>query len=89
MNGGMAKEGDDNALLSAFGARVRTARHQIGVSQEELAARAGLDRTYVSGIERGRRNLSLINLCRLATALGVDPSHLVDGLAYEGRYSLV
>lgn len=49
-----------------------------GLSQEELAARAGLHRTYVSSVERGERNLSLANIHRLADALGVPPSSLLD-----------
>jgi transcriptional regulator with XRE-family HTH domain len=47
-------------------------------SQEEFAAESGLDRTYVGGIERGERNPSLLNICRLARALGVTPSDLMD-----------
>ena len=41
---------------------------------------AGLDRTYVSGVERGERNLSLVNICRLAGALGVEPAALMEGV---------
>lgn len=51
-----------------------------GISQEELALKADLDRTYVSGIERGRRNLGLENLCRLAHALEVSPETLLEGV---------
>ncbi len=69
-----------NPVLVEFGARVRAARNQLGVSQEELADRAGVDRTYVSGIERGRRNVALVNLLRLATALDTDAGALVEGL---------
>lgn len=68
------------ALLRAFGQRVREARLRGGISQEELADRAGLDRTYISGVERGLRNLSLSTLCRIALALGVDPAELVKRL---------
>jgi len=49
----------------------------VGVSQEGLADRAGLHRTYVGGIERGERNLSFANLLRLADALAVKPSELL------------
>jgi len=49
----------------------------MGVSQEKLAALAGLHRTYVSGIERGERNVSLVNIERLATALGVTMAQLM------------
>ena len=81
----MAKSGDDHAVLATFGARVRAARQEVGISQEELADRAGLDRTYVSGIERGQRNLALLNLVRLAGALSLDPGELLVGLRNKGR----
>ena len=72
---------DDADLRRTFGGRVREHRVRRGLSQEHLADLAGLDRTYVSGVERGRRNLSLRNICRLAAALGIDPAVLVTGLA--------
>ena len=74
----MANRGEVDPVLWAFGQRVRNARTELGVSQEELAARAGLDRTYVSGIERGLRNVSLKNIHRLDVALDLSPGHLVD-----------
>ena len=61
---------------AAFGRAVREARVGTGISQEELAARSGLHRTYVGGVERGERNLSYANLLRLADALGVRLSEL-------------
>jgi len=60
----------------AFGLALREIRHQRGLSQEGLAALCGLDRTYVSGIERGERNPSLANLLKLAGALEVRLSQL-------------
>ncbi|MBB2828177.1 UNVERIFIED_ORG: transcriptional regulator with XRE-family HTH domain [Rhizobium esperanzae] len=59
-------------LSKHYGAAVRQHRLLVRLSQEELAERAGLDRTYVSGIERGRRNPSLRNLQNISEALGVD-----------------
>ena len=59
-----------------FGAAVRKRRKNLGFSQEELAARAELDRTYVSGIERGLRNPSLINIYKLAVALDSTPEDI-------------
>ena len=55
-----------------FGRRIRELRRARGLSQEELAFRAGLHRTYVSSAERGKRNVALVNLEQLAKALGVQ-----------------
>lgn len=59
----------DDVLL-AFGEEVRRRRTKAGMSQERLGFLAELDRTYVSSLERGRRNVSLRNIYRLAKALG-------------------
>jgi transcriptional regulator with XRE-family HTH domain len=61
-----------------FAANLRATRKEKGLSQEELAAIAGLHRTYVGAIERGERNVSIDNIERLAIALGLD---VVDLLA--------
>src|SRR5436190_107868 len=61
-----------NDIKSRFGTAVRTERKRLGISQEELAGRAGLHRTYVADIERGARNLSLANIEKLAKALGTS-----------------
>ena len=66
-----------DALL-LFGMRVRELRSEKAISQEELAALTELDRTYISGIERGKRNLSLKNILKIASALNVTPSQLLD-----------
>lgn len=63
-----------------FGRRVRTYRQKAGLSQEALADRAGVHWTFVGQTERGMRNLSLHNICKLAAGLGVDPGLLVKGL---------
>lgn len=70
----------DVEALAAFGGRVRAAREASGLSQEALAERAGLHRTYVGTTERGLRNVSLTNILRLARALDVRPGELLDGL---------
>ncbi|HWC33489.1 MAG TPA: helix-turn-helix transcriptional regulator [Mycobacteriales bacterium] len=67
--------------LAEFGARVRGRRNALGLSQEGLADRSGLHWTFVGQVERGRRNLSLHNLLKLAQALEIDPGKLVEGLA--------
>lgn len=61
-----------------FGKHLRSTRAAKGLSQEELADRSGLNRTYVGSVERGERNVSLLNIHKLATALGVAPSILLD-----------
>jgi transcriptional regulator with XRE-family HTH domain len=66
--------------LREFGKRVRDRRKALGLSQEELADQAGFDRTYISMIERGKRNLSLLNICRFAETLKATASSLLEGL---------
>lgn len=66
--------------LIRFGRRLRELRTQAHLSQEELAERAGVHRTYVGGVERGERNVGLLNLFRFARALRVRPSVLFAGL---------
>jgi transcriptional regulator with XRE-family HTH domain len=63
---------------AAFGQAVRAIRNRRGLSQESLALECGLDRTYISGIERGTRNPSLTNILKLAAALEVHPAELFD-----------
>lgn len=65
----------------AFGERVRERREALGLSQEALAAKSGVHWTFLGQVERGRRNLSLHNLLKIARGLGVDPGELVQGLA--------
>lgn len=67
-------------ILLRFGEALRSRRLEAGLSQEELADRCGLDRTYISGIERGRRNVGLRNLGSIAKALGVTVSELLEGV---------
>jgi transcriptional regulator with XRE-family HTH domain len=64
-----------------FGERLREIRHKKGISQEALAHLAGLHRTYVSGVERGERNISLLNIERLSIALDVAMSDLMPSAA--------
>jgi transcriptional regulator with XRE-family HTH domain len=70
--------GPKNPECLAFGKTVRLYRSRAGYSQEELAARAAIHRTYIGGIERGERNPTLLMIHRLARALGVNPSHLLQ-----------
>ncbi|MCT7955990.1 helix-turn-helix domain-containing protein [Laspinema palackyanum] len=66
-----------NPELQKFGDRVRMLRKSQNLSQEQLAERSGLHRNYIGGIERGERNMALLNILRLAKALGVTPSELM------------
>ena len=68
---------NDLKVLKAFGEVVRNGRKALDdISQEELAERAGLHRTYLGGGEQGRRNLSLLNIMKIAKALEVEPEEL-------------
>lgn len=64
--------------LQLFGQHLIELRKARGWSQERLALESGLARSYVGGIERGQRNLALINICILADTLGVTPSEMLD-----------
>ncbi len=69
----------DHPLLVRFGQRARDLRTLAGLTQEDVAVGSGLHWTYVSQIERGKRNLTYKCLARLAAGLGVTLSQLVDG----------
>jgi transcriptional regulator with XRE-family HTH domain len=69
-----------DSTLGKFGLRVRTLRIKAGLSQEKLAELAELHRTYISGVERGARNPSLISIARIAKALNVTLSKVVEGV---------
>ena len=63
-----------------FGKAIRNRRERLGVSQEEFADMCELDRTYVGGVERGERNLSLVNIEKIALAFRVSLSELFKGV---------
>ncbi len=73
----MATSADPRVL---FGKCVRELRRRRGFTQEELADRAHLHRNYVGGVERGERNLSLINIVELAHALAIKPADLLKDI---------
>lgn len=72
-------------VRAQLGQAVRAERVRRGLSQEELAERAGLDRTYISGLERGTRNPALTTQQKVASALGVPLSTLTRGLGDTGE----
>lgn len=70
-------------ILKRFGETLREHRQRAGLSQEKLAAKAGIDRTYVGGAERGERNVALVNIVRLAEALNIGAAELLDPIGKE------
>lgn len=72
-------------IKQRFGLAIKQRRQELGISQEELAFRAGLHRTYVSDIERGCRNPSLENIDKLSKALQLSVSALFSHYGIEGE----
>lgn len=68
----------EKEIQIVFGNRLKKLRLSQKISQEELAFRSGLHRTYISSVERGERNISLVNIVRLARALAVEPGRLLE-----------
>jgi len=73
---------DKDELLVQLGAAVRTRRYVLGLSQEALADHAGIDRSHMGKIERGERNLTILNLAKLAGALSCHPSELLASAGF-------
>lgn len=69
---------DKNPLLIKFGKRVQQLRKELGISQEKLAEYAGVHRTYIGMIERGEKNITLLNLEKLSHALNINISELLN-----------
>jgi transcriptional regulator with XRE-family HTH domain len=67
-------------ILQKLGQSIIALRKKHGWSQEDLALEVELDRTYIGGIERGERNVAVLNLCKIAKTLGVKPSLLLKNL---------
>ncbi|CAM4027694.1 helix-turn-helix transcriptional regulator [Paenibacillus alkaliterrae] len=65
-------------ILRMVGDKIREYRKAIGLSQEELGERADVHYTYIGGLERGQRNISLANLYKISNSLGISISELVD-----------
>ena len=74
-----------NSISSLFGQRVRDLRISMQLSQEQLAALCDLDRTYISSIERGQRNVSLKNIATLAQALNVSLSEFFEDMVVDDK----
>lgn len=67
----------------AIGRAIRAARKHVGMNHEELAFRAGLDRTYISALELGKRQPSVVVFVRLGRALGLEPGEWLTSIARE------
>lgn len=65
-----------NDILEHFGCKVREKRKEVSLSQEELADLAGVHRTYIGMVERGEKNISLLNIHKIARALNVEVKEL-------------
>jgi transcriptional regulator with XRE-family HTH domain len=72
--------GLNSEILKKFGEQVRKFRLEEGISQEELASRANLHRTYIGMIERAEKNITLMNIAKIAKALDKNISEICDGL---------
>ncbi len=72
---------DSDGRLRQLGAAIRAARHERGLSQEALADAAGIDRSHMGKIERGERNVSVLNVARVATALNLSVASLMASAA--------
>jgi len=72
-----------NQLQTAFGGILRQLRNKTGFSQEQLALDCGLDRTYISLLERGLRQPTLATLFTLSNSLGIKPSKLISSVETE------
>ena len=70
----------DEDVCVRFGEKMRNIRLELGYSQEELSFKTGLHRTYISSVERGKRNISLTNIKKLADALGLKMKDLMPEL---------
>ncbi|MGC3959863.1 MAG: helix-turn-helix transcriptional regulator [Verrucomicrobiota bacterium] len=69
-----------DSVLLKLGSNLRKQREHLDISQEILAEKAGLDQTYISGIERGLRNPGIKNVARIAKALGLTTAELCKGV---------
>ena len=67
-----------SGILTTIGTNVRFYRKQLGLSQEQLAESSGLHRTYIGSVERGERNISALNIEKIAVVLGVEPAKLLE-----------
>ena len=72
------EENRKNLIKISFGARLRAYRKKEGLSQDKLALNCNLDRTYIGAVERGERNISIVNIYKIADALEISPRELLE-----------
>lgn len=76
---------DEKSLLLSFGAKVKSLRLEKKLSQEDLAELCALHRTYIGSVERGQRNVSIVNIVKIASALGTTSSLLLEGVEFTNE----
>ena len=76
----MTESETDSEILIQFGKSLRIRRGSLNLSQEQLSKICGLDRTYIGGVERGKRNIRLVNIKKIADALNISITELFYGL---------
>jgi transcriptional regulator with XRE-family HTH domain len=67
-------------VLNSFGERVKQLRTEVGLSQEKFALLIDMDRTYYASVESGKRNISIVNIKKIADGLGITLSELFEGI---------
>lgn len=73
---GKTRKKSDNAILKAFGARLRAAREDHGMTQEQVAGLAEMSRSYLAGVETGHHNIGVTKIIRIADALNISAAAL-------------
>lgn len=79
----MSYDKSETEFLEKIGQRIRTFRETKDMSQEKLSFKCSLHRTYISSVERGERNISIINLAKISTALEISLAQIFDGIQYK------
>lgn len=76
---------ENNTLLESIGKKIKSLRADTGLSQEKFALKINMDRTYYASIEAGKRNISILNLEKIASGFGITLSQLFEDVQQEGE----